>query len=91
MRYAFIVMGDYDMEEASIHGGESRMIGVSDLDRACDVARELKAEGVDCIELCGAFGADGARRVAEATGHEVAVGYVVHDPDMDPLFRKVFG
>ena len=48
-------------------------------------------EGVDCIELCGAFEEEGARRVIEATGNKVPVGYVVHLPSQDPLFQALFG
>ena len=44
-----------------------------------------------CIELCGAFGEEGARRVIDATGGTLAVGYVVHFPEQDGLFKAVFG
>lgn len=44
------------------------MRGVSTLEDACAAARELLEQGVGCIELCGAFGPDGARRIIEATG-----------------------
>ena len=33
--------------------------------------------GVNKIELCGAFGKDGARRVSQALGGGVPVGYIV--------------
>ncbi|WP_368295957.1 DUF6506 family protein, partial [Enterocloster citroniae] len=40
---------------------------------------------------CGAFEEEGARRVIEATGNKVPVGYVVHLPSQDPLFQALFG
>lgn len=93
MLFAFLVMGNYDStrDRAAVHGGDTRMIGVKNLDDACGAARELLKEGVSCIELCGAFGPDGARRIIEATGGKIPVGYVTHFPEQDELFDRVFG
>ena len=65
MKYAFLVMGDYDCrrDRAEIRNGSTRIVGVSSVEEACETARALQAEGVACIELCGAFGEAGARRV----------------------------
>lgn len=93
MTFAFIIMGDFDprQDRAAIHGGSARMVGVADLEQACEAARELCAAGVECVELCGAFGEEGARRVIEATGGRVPVGYVTHLPQQDALYAAVFG
>ena len=93
MKYAFLVMGSYDSrtDRAELQNGAARIIGVSSVEEACGIARTLQAEGVACVELCGAFGEEGARRVIEATGGTLAVGYVVHFPQQDELFRAVFG
>ena len=93
MKYAFLVMGSYDStaDRAEIQNGATRIIGVSSVEEACEIARTLQAEGVACIELCGAFGEEGARRVIDATGGTLAVGYVVHFPGQDGLFKAVFG
>ncbi|MFR5601355.1 MAG: DUF6506 family protein [Lachnospiraceae bacterium] len=93
IQYAFLIMGDYDSKDDQVEfaDGRTRMIGVSDLEDACKVARRLQKSGIDCIELCGAFGEDGARAIIEATEHQVAVGFVTHFPEQDDLFRKVFG
>lgn len=48
-------------------------------------------EGIGCIELCGAFGEAGARRVMQATGGRIPVGYVTHAAEMDPVFEAAFG
>ena len=66
-------------------------IGVPSLEAACEEARELAAEGIELIEVCGAFGAEGAAAVAQAAGDKVAVGYVVHDPSQDEKFAALFG
>lgn len=93
MKFAFLLMGDFDAkaDHACLRGGDVRCVGVGGLEEACDVARGLADEGFSCIKLCGAFGEVGARRVIEATGGAVAVGYVVHLPEQDALFSRVFG
>ena len=63
------------------------MRGVSTLEDACAAARELLEQGVGCIELCGAFGPDGARRIIEATGNRIPVGYVTHLPEQEAVYR----
>ncbi len=92
MQFAFLILGDFDMQSdrAAIHSGTARIIGVASLQQACAVARELCGQGVDCIELCGAFGPEGAERVVRATGGQIPVGYVTHLPEQDSLYRRVF-
>lgn len=81
-RFAFLIMAaDHvpERDRASIETAacRSRIVGVSSLDEACEVARQLVSTGeVDRIELCGAFGPEGARRVSEALGGAASVGYV---------------
>lgn len=93
MKYAFLIMGNYhpEQENTSMAEGSVRMIGVSSLEEACQVTENLVREGIDCIELCGAFGEKGARQVIEASGGKIPVGYVVHFPEQDPLFEALFG
>ena len=47
MTFAFIIMGDFDprQDRAAIHGGSARMVGVADLEQACEAARALCAAG----------------------------------------------
>ena len=76
MRFAFLIMGKFDSREdqAVIHNGTARIIGVSDLE---DAART-------------AFREEGARAVIEATGNRIPVGYVTHLPEQDDVYRKAF-
>ena len=92
MRYAFIIMGDFDIEtdKASIHQNTAQIIGVSSVDQACIVAKQLYDDGVDCIELCGAFGEGGANKVIDATENKIPVGYVVHLDKQNALYEKLF-
>ena len=91
MRFAFIMMGSFSREDRTVINEENAVIGVSSLDEAIAEARALQKEGVRAIELCGAFGEEGARKIIEATGHRIAVGYVTHFPEDDQLFREVWG
>ena len=93
MKFAFLIMGDFDpsKDRAAIHGGAAQIIGVPSVEAACREAAALLEVGVGCIELCGAFGEDGARAVMEATGMRVPVGYIVHLPEMDGVYEKAFG
>lgn len=93
MKFAFIIKGEFHAAEdyAEIHAGNASITGVSDLNEACEAAKRLLANGVQCIELCGAFGEAGARAVIEATGGRIPVGYVTHLPEQDELYKKTFG
>ena len=94
MKFVYMILGlDFHSENdrAIIHGGDAQIIGVSSVDEACKEAVRLKQEGIDCIELCGAFGPEGAMRVIDAVQNSIPVGYAVHLPVQDDLFRKVFG
>ena len=93
MKFAFIILGDFDAvrDRAEIRGGRARIWGVSSLAEACAAAKALEREGVGCIELCGAFGEEGARAVIEATKKRIPIGYVTHLPEQDNVYEAVFG
>lgn len=92
MKYAFLIRGNFDssVDKAVIHDGGARIVGVKDLEDACRVAKELCDEGIGCIELCGAFGEYGAKKILEATQNKIPIGYVVNLPEQDELCRQVF-
>lgn len=56
MKYAFLVMGSYDSrtDRAEIQNGATRIIGVSSVEEACEIARGLQAEGVGPASSCAA-------------------------------------
>lgn len=96
IKFASIVMGaGYDPNEQQAHfsneWNDTYFYGVSDLTSACTLAKKLKEEGFQCIELCGAFGKEGAEQIIEATENKVAVGYSIHLQSQDTLFDSVFG
>ncbi len=93
MKFGFIIMGPFrpETDRAVIADGGARITGVSDIDQACREAVKMYEDGVECIELCGAFGETGARKVMEAVNGRAAIGYVVHLPEQDELYKKLFG
>ena len=81
MRFAFLIMGKFDSREdqAVIHNGTARIIGVSDLEDAARTAKRLEEEGIDCIELCGAFRGRG-RPGSDRSHREPDPGGICHPP-----------
>ena len=96
VKFAAIFMGkDFTSKEHHVSFqnlyNDNHFYGVDNLDEACALAQALLKDGYECLELCGAFGEEGARAVIEATGNKMAVGYSIHFPEQDKLFEKVFG
>lgn len=52
-------------------------------------SKKLYEEGIDCIELCGAFGEAGAKSIIDATENKIPVGYVTHLQEQDEIFAKM--
>ena len=93
MKFAYLILGEfvYPQDSAAIHGETAQIIGVSNLEEACAAAKKLAANGVGCIELCGAFGENGAKKIIEATEHKIPIGYVIHLPEQKKTFEMAFG
>ena len=92
--FVFLAMGagyQADIHHASfMHPrGKTTILCVETLEEACAQAKKLAAEGVNLIELCGAFGKEGADAIAKSAGDGVAVGYVIHDPSQDDNFAAL--
>ncbi len=95
VKFASIVMGEGytpESEKAFFQNphNDTSFFGVSSLEEACKLAVELKLRGYECLELCGAFGADGAQKVIKATDGKIAVGFSIHLPEQDDLFDRLF-
>ena len=68
------------------------IVGNKDIDEAANTAKRLvKEEGVQLIELCGAFGPVGTAKVIEAVGDEIPVASVSYGLEVAakalPLFE----
>ena len=93
-KYAMMIMGNYEPETDTLEitrgGMLTRYVTVRSMEEAVTTARKLCEEGFGCLELCGAFGKEGARRMIQETNGEMAVGYCVNDPDMDQKIQEFF-
>lgn len=94
-RFGFIVTGA-GMDPAR-HRGEisseqftSITVGVSRPEQALEVARQLVADGVQLIELCGGFGPVWTARVIEAVDGAVPVGSVGYGPESVSGMYRLF-
>lgn len=92
MKFAFIIMGNFNYPEdrAEIHEGDAQIIGVANIEQACDAAKKLYQSGINCIELCGAFGEVGANKIIETTENKIPIGYITHLPVQDEIYKKTF-
>jgi len=66
-------------------------VGVPKVSDAPDVAKKLLAEGVELIELCGAFGGAGLGAVIAAIENRVPVGAVFYGCDASTGLHRLFG
>ena len=92
MKFAFIIMGNFNFlkDYASIHDGMAQIVGVANLQEACTAARQLYLDGAECIELCGAFGAEGAKKIIDVTENKIPIGYITHLPEQDEVYEAAF-
>lgn len=69
----------------STPGVDLTVVGAKDYADAEGVARDLVADGIVAIELCGGFGTAGTARIAQAVAGKAAVGVVRFDihPGLD--------
>ena len=63
---------------------------VRNFEEAMACVDELAADGVGCIELCGAFGPEKARTLIERTDGKIAIGYSTNFPEQDDMFQQFF-
>jgi len=59
----------------------SLMYGVGSVEEGCRLAARLEHEGCKLIELCGGFGPEGTKKVIEAVGGRIPVGYITYFPE----------
>lgn len=66
------------------------LVGIGHVEQVVEVAHRLIADGVQLIELCGAFGPLWTARVLEATGGAVAVGAVNYGSEATEQLHAIF-
>ena len=66
-------------------------VGIPSVEGAAEAARLLLDEGVELIELCGAFGAPGLASVLAEVGDRVPVGAVLYGGEAAAGLHRLFG
>lgn len=95
-KFAFILMGNHYTPEKHNACFETEnqityICTVKNFDEVKGTIDTLVKEGVGAIELCGAFKKEKADEIIAYTNNKLAVGYVVHNPEQDELFKNFFG
>ncbi len=83
--YGFIMIDpSYKKEEKAVLSSEifkTTVCCVQDIEMACESAKKLVADGVQLIEVCGAFKGDMPDQVIKAIGGKVPVGHIEYTPE----------
>jgi hypothetical protein len=92
MKWGFIYTLD-DVSEAQRTDiiGALTCVGVPRVTDAPAVARQMLAESVELIELCGGFGGAGLASVISAVEGRVPVGAVFYGVDASAGLQRLFG
>jgi hypothetical protein len=92
VKWAFIYLLDHPDEAARTDQvGTLTCVGIQRVEDAPDVVRQLLAEGIELIELCGGFGGAGLAAVTAAAEGRVPVGAVFYGVDASAGLQRLFG
>ena len=92
MKFVYLIMGPFDSKidrKAIGKNDNAEIIGVKNLEEAKEISKSLIGIA-DVIELCGAFGKEGAREIIDATNGKIPVGFVTHFDFQNNLFDELF-
>lgn len=93
--FGFIVRGDgfdpeRDVQVMQTPAFKMTTIGISRPDQCLDAARWLVADGVQLIELCGAFGPIWTAKLIDGIDDAVPVGSVAYGPEAIDRLYEIF-
>jgi hypothetical protein len=92
MKWAFIYTLDNPAEsERRDEIGSLVCVGVQRVEDAPAAACQLVSEGVELVELCGAFGGAGLGGVVSAVAGRVPVGAIFYGVDASNGLQRIFG
>lgn len=96
IKFAYILMGkgfDPQVNRVALcnEWNNCAVVGVDNMELAVSAAKQLRDEGVDVIELCGAFDDSMTREIIDALDGKIPVGHCTHFPSEDEKFSAVFG
>jgi hypothetical protein len=87
-RFGFIVTGDNFEQWQGTDKFRMKVVGVSHPEQGIAAAKQMLAEGIQLIELCGGLSAVWAGKIIEAIDYAVPVGVVAYGPEsIDSMYR----
>ena len=91
-KFGFIVTGARFVQYQGSGEFSMKVVGVDHPQEGIAAAKEMLAEGIQLIELCGGFSPVWAGKIIEAIDYAVPVGVVAYGPEsidgMHRLFAK---
>jgi 2-keto-3-deoxy-6-phosphogluconate aldolase len=87
-KFGFIVTGDNFVQHQGTASFAMKVVGVKHASEGVEVAKQMVAEGIQLIELCGGFSPVWAGKIIEAIDYAVPVGVVAYGPEsIDAMYR----
>ncbi len=94
VKYGFILQDEgFSVPQTQLMecpGLEMKIVGVNAFPEACRQAKILVEDGIDFIELCGAFEEGHCQEIIDAVDGKVPVGYVTYSEAEAEKFAKLF-
>lgn len=89
-RFGFIVTGDNFEQLQGTDAFSMKVVGVKHPEQGIEVAKEMVANGIQLIELCGGFSPVWAGKIIEAINYAVPVGVVAYGPESIDSMHALF-
>ena len=89
-RFGFIVTGDAFVQHQGTDRFAMKVVGVRHPQDGVAAAKEMVAEGIQLIELCGGFSPVWAGKIIEAIDYAVPVGVVAYGPESIDAMHRLF-
>jgi hypothetical protein len=89
-KFGFIVTSDAFVQHQGTAKFQMKVVGVRHPQDGIAAAREMVAEGIQLIELCGGFSPVWAGRIIEAIDYAVPVGVVAYGPESIDAMHRLF-
>jgi hypothetical protein len=89
-KFGFIVTGDSFTQYQGTEKFKMKVVGVRQASEGIAVAKEMVAEGIQLIELCGGFSPVWAGKIIEAIEYKVPVGVVAYGPESIDSMHRLF-
>jgi 2-keto-3-deoxy-6-phosphogluconate aldolase len=89
-KFGFIVTGDNFEQVQGTSSFYMKVVGVKSAEQGIEVAKQMVADGIQLIELCGGFSPVWAGKIIEAINYAVPVGVVAYGPESIDSMHRLF-